>query len=437
MRKTIERLFLDTLDAISLNRVLPERVRRDGSRLAIDDVQIDLVDYDRVMVAAIGKAAYAMAGTLVELLAPWPVTGLAVGPTQRLASIPGIETIRGRHPYPDDGSLRGANALLEAVGKLGERDLLICLLSGGGSSLVECPIDPSITLDDLVAVNRLLVTGGANIVDINIVRRHLSGIKGGRLAAAAAPARQLTLYVSDVPIESPSAVASGPTMPDESTLDDMSAVIERLGIIDRLPESIRHLIDTGQLAETPKPGASFFGNCSWHCVIDNAIAVEQLRERAERLGWRVEVDLSVDDWPLADAATELLARLGVLAARHPDRTTCVVSGGELSCPVRGDGQGGRNSAFALRAAQMIAGSRIAVLSGGTDGIDGNSPAAGATADGSTMARAETAGLSAPEHERDSDAYAFFHALGDDITTGPTGNNVRDLRLLVHDKSDSG
>lgn len=437
MKDTLERLFLDTLDAISLDRVLPGRVRRDGARIAVDDVQIDLSDYDRVMIAAIGKAAYSMAGTLVELLSPWPVTGLAVGPTQHSENIKGIETIRGRHPYPDAGSLRGASALLEKVGTLRERDLLICLLSGGGSSLVECPADRSMTLDDLATVHRLLVTGGANIVDMNVVRKHLSGIKGGRLAAAAAPARQITLYVSDVPIDSPSAVASGPTMPDESTLDDMNAVIERLGIADRLPGSVRRLIDSGRLVETPKPDAAFFGNCSWHCVIDNGKAVEQLRERAERIGWRTDIDLSVDDWPLADAVTHLLGRLRDLAASHPQQTICLVTGGELSCPVLGDGQGGRNSAFVLRAAMEIGGQRVTVLSAGTDGIDGNSPAAGATADGRTLARAKAASLSAVQHERDSDAYGFFHALGDDITTGPTGNNVRDLRLLVHDKSEPG
>ena len=280
-------------------------------------------------------------------------------------------------------------------------------------------------------MHRLLVTGGADIVDVNIVRRHLSGIKGGRLAAAAAPARQVTLYVSDVPADQPAAVASGPTMPDASTLQDVAAIIGRLGICDRLPPSVRQLIEENRLPETPKRGDAAFARSSWHCLLDNAVAVELIGKRAEQLGWLVETDVTVDDWPLADAVDALLARLEALAARYPQRTVCLVSGGELSCPVIGDGRGGRNQAFVLRAAQKIADSGIAVLSAGTDGIDGNSPAAGATADGTTMARAEQAGLSATDHERRSDSYAFFRALGDDITTGPTANNVRDLRLLVY------
>lgn len=432
MRKTLERLFLDTLDAIALERVLPARVRITGSRLVIDEWQVDLDDFERIFIAAIGKAAHPMTGAVVELLGGRPVTGIAVGPTAPSDPIPGIETIRAGHPYPDEGSLRGAGALLDALEALGERDLVIYLLSGGGSSLAECPCDPSVTLDDLAAVHRLLVTGGANIVDMNIVRKHLSGIKGGRLAAAAAPARQMTLYVSDVPIDTPSAIASGPTMPDDSTLDDMTAVIERLGIADRLPDSIKKLVDAKGLLETVKPADPLFADCTWHCLLDNGAAIDQLRQRAERLGWLVEIDLSVDDWPLDRAVDALLGRLRVLAEGHGKQTTCVISGGELSCPVLGDGRGGRNQAFVLRAAQAIAGTPFAVLSAGTDGIDGNSPAAGATADGSTIARAEAAGLSASEYEGASDSYTFFHALGDEISTGPTGNNVRDLRILIHE-----
>ena len=430
MKATLERLFRDMLEEIALERVLPWRVRVSDSQLQIDDEFVDLAAHDRIVVAALGKAACSMTVSLAQLLAPRTLTGIAVGPGVPDTVPAGVEAIRGEHPYPGDGSLRGARALLDLVRPLGERDLVVYLLSGGGSALAECPQNSAVSLEELTELHRLLVTGGADIVEMNVVRKHLSAIKGGRLAAAAAPARQVTLYVSDVPAAHPSAVASGPTMPDESDVAAVQDILGRRGLLEALPDGVRRLVDGNGLDETPKPGDPVFARSSWHCLLDNADALEALHGRACDLGWVVATDCSVDDWPLPDAVDTLLQRLHRLGAANPGRTACVISGGELSCPVTGDGRGGRNQAFVLRAAQRISGTDTAVLSAGTDGIDGNSPAAGAVADGTTVARASSAGLVARDYEIRSDAYGFFERLGDIVMTGPTGNNVRDVRMLV-------
>ena len=310
--------------------------------------------------------------------------------------------------------------------------MFICLLSGGGSAICEQALPANVSLFDLRAFYEVLVTCGANIVEMNVLRKHLSRIKGGRLATAAAPARQLTLYVSDVPPGEPSTVASGPTMPDETTCEDAYATAERLGIVSRFPASIRRCFEQRTLQETPKRGSPEFARSRWICLLDNFAVLASVEAKARAAGWALERDMSVDDQPLQSAARALIDRLVQLTRANPGRTVAVTSGGELSSPVTGDGMGGRNQAFVLCAARMLAarGVRATVLSAGTDGIDGNSPAAGAVADHTTVARAEAHGMAAEDFEQRSDSYRFFKALGDLIVTGPTGNNVRDVRILV-------
>ena len=271
---------------------------------------------------------------------------------------------------------------------------------------------------------------------MNTLRKHLSRLKGGRLAAAAAPARPLTLYVSDVPPGEPSTVASGPTMPDETTCEDAYATAERLGIVSRFPQSIRRSFEERTLQETPKRDSPGFARSRWICLLDNFAVLESVEAKARDAGWAVERDMSVDDQPIETAAGTLIHRLVQLARDNPGRTVAVTSGGELSSPVKGDGMGGRNQAFVLCAARMLAqrGVRATVLSAGTDVIDGNSPAAGAIADHTTISRAEALGMDAADFEQRSDSYRFFEGLGDSIVTGPTGTNVRDLRLLVAEPS---
>ncbi len=406
-------------------------VSRHGPTLRAGATETDLGGARRILVAGIGKAAFPMWQALRPHLPEGKASAVVVAP-EGFEPAPGVRWFSGGHPYPNEHSDAAARHLLRQASLLGPEDLFICLLSGGGSAICEAPLDDVTTLAEMRALFEVLVTCGAGIVDVNIVRKHLSRIKGGRLAEAAFPARQLTLYVSDVPPDAPSSVASGPTMPDSSTCQDAYSQAERHGITARLPARIRARFEDRSLVETPKPGSEVFSKSQWACLSDNAVALESLESRSRRLGWLVERDLSVDDQPVDLAADTLLDRLVRLARANPGRTVAVSTGGELSSPVRGDGMGGRNQAFVLWASRKIAGRgiRATVLSAGTDGIDGNSPAAGAVADQRTVPRALRMGLDPAGFGRRSDSYHFFRDLDDLIMTGPTGNNVRDLRMLV-------
>ncbi len=432
MKERLLRLFLSTLGQISLARVMAASIERRGDTLAAGGQQVDLGAARRIFVAGIGKAARPMCEALLPLLPDRKTSSAVVAPTAAGVPLRGAREFVGGHPYPNRASDESARYVLARARSLGPGDLLICLLSGGGSAICETPLDPSVSLADMQALYEVLVTCGAGIVEVNVIRKHLSRIKGGRLAQAAQPARQLTLYVSDVPPGEPSSVASGPTMPDASTCEDAYRAAEELGVVSRLPAAIRRFFETRTLAETPGPGAPEFARSRWVCLLDNAAALERLECEARGLGWMLERDLGVDDQPLETAAETLLDRLQRLVRDHPGKTVAVTTGGELSSPVRGNGVGGRNQAFVLRAARKLAerGMRATVLSAGTDGIDGNSPAAGAIADECTVPRARALGLDPAEFERRSDSYGFFERLDDLIVTGPTGNNVRDLRMLV-------
>ncbi|MDH3283392.1 MAG: DUF4147 domain-containing protein [Acidobacteriota bacterium] len=430
MKRVLRDLFVSTLEALAPERVVPLRLIRDGGWLQVDARRVRLAGIERIRVLSVGKAAHNLVDATYALLCHENVSGMVVATAPPERPIPGVEVHIGSHPYPDAGSFAAAEAALRFATECTADDLALFLISGGGSSLVEKPISDAIGLEDCRAFYELLVTCGANIVDMNVLRKHLSSIKGGRLALAASPARQVTAYICDVPAEHPSAVASGPTMPDESSVADCRSIVDRLGLRGRLPQSIRDMFDSGAVPETPKPDDPAFARCSWHRLLGTEEALAELASRAGAHGWFVETDMSVDDWPVDDAIDHLLDRLDGLRSAHPGRTVALLTGGELSCPVTGDGRGGRNQVFVLRCATRIAGRNVAVMSAGTDGIDGNSASAGAVADGSTIDRATRLGLDPAECDRRSDSSTFFARLGDDLTTGPTGNNVRDLRVLV-------
>jgi hydroxypyruvate reductase len=274
----------------------------------------------------------------------------------------------------------------------------------------------------------VLVHSGAPIAEINTIRKHLSAVKGGRLARAAFPAHQVSLLVSDVPDSTPDALASGPTMPDSTSVDECYRIAEKHGLLPRLPHSTRELLERHALNETPKSDDQAFYRSRWWPVLSNQSAVEQARVAAETAGFKVHVDNSCDDWNYSAAAEYLLKRLRQLR-KDCDRV-CLISGGEVTVKLENGGIGGRNQQFALACAMKIAGENVTVLSAGTDGIDGNSPATGAVADGATVARANSRGLDVAAALTNFDAYPLFSALGDAIVIGPTGNNLRDLRILL-------
>jgi hydroxypyruvate reductase len=252
-------------------------------------------------------------------------------------------------------------------------------------------------------------------------------VKGGRLAQAAYPAQQVSLLVSDVPDNTPDALASGPTMPDSTTAEECYALATKYGLLEQFPPSVRELFHRRVLAETPKSGDPAFQRSRWWTVSSNAAVLDACKTEAQRQGWAVEIDNSCDDWDYACAADYLLSRLREM--RKKSARACLISGGEVTVRVTNGGTGGRNQQFALACAQKIADQKITVLSAGTDGIDGNSSAAGAVVDGTTISRARAKALDPEDFLKGFDAYPFFDALGDAVVTGPTGNNLRDLRIL--------
>jgi glycerate 2-kinase len=305
---------------------------------------------------------------------------------------------------------------------------VLFLISGGGSSIVEKPADDETSLDDLIKSYRALVHSGAPIAEINTIRKHVSAVKGGRLAQAAFPAQQVSILVSDVPDATPDALASGPSMPDSSSVEDCYRIAEKYELLNQFPTSTRELFERRALDETPKSDDPVFHRSRWWTILSNQSAIEAASTVAERAGFIVHIDNTCDDWDYAKAADYLLATLREL--RKECSPVCLISGGEVTVKVTNGGTGGRNQQFALECAEKISGENVTVLSAGTDGVDGNSPAAGAVADGSTAERARKAGLDVRSALTRFDAYPLFQTLEDVIETGPTGNNLRDLRILL-------
>jgi len=427
MRITARHLFEHALAESKVERAFQRSVLCERGVLRICDDLYDLSSYQRVFVVSIGKAAHTTVNAL-RAQAGEHFEGIIASSVDPGAQLHGFRYFRGGHPTPNAESIRAAEAMLKSVHSLGESSLVIFMLSGGGSSIAEKPTDDGISPDDLIAAYRVLVHSGAPIAEINAIRKHLSAIKGGRLALAAYPAQQVSLLVSDVPDNAPDAVASGPTMPDSTSVEDCYRIAAQHAMSGQFPVSVRGLFQRRALEETPKSDDAAFHRSRWWTVLSNASLVEAAKTEAARRGFMVEVDNSCDDWDYVRAADYLLGRLREL--REKSERVCLISGGEVTVRVTNGGTGGRNQQFALQCARKIPGESVTVLSAGSDGIDGNSSAAGAIVDGTTLARAQACGLDVQAHLTSFNAYPFFEALGDAIVTGPTGNNLRDLRILL-------
>lgn len=427
MRVTARHLFEHALAKSSIDRAFEEHVVCERGVLRVREDLYDLHSYHRVFVVSLGKAAHTMVSAL-EMQAGERFEGIVASSVEPASQIRGFRYFLGGHPTPNHESIRAAEAMLKSLAAQDASSLVIFLLSGGGSAIAEKLIDDEIPLEDLIATYQALVRSGASIAEINAIRKHLSAIKGGRLAQAAHPAHQVSILVSDVPDNTPDALASGPTMPDSTSIQDCDRIAAKHGLLPQFPVPVRELFERHALEETPKSDDPIFHRSRWWMVLSNATLIEAAKAEAERQNFKVEVDNSCDDWDYARAADYLLGRVRELR-KHSERV-CLISGGEVTVKVTNGGTGGRNQQFALACAGKIAGDNITVLSAGTDGIDGNSPAAGAIADGTTIDRARTRGLNAEIHLTDFDAHPFFDALGDAIITGATGNNLRDLRVLL-------
>lgn len=426
MRAAVREIFSTALQNASIDRALSRHVHCERGVLRICEDLFDLSSYGRVFVVSIGKAAHTMV-TALEAQVGARLEGIVASSVEPASRAHGFRYFRGGHPTPSAESIRAAEAILKSLGSMDSRSLVIFMISGGGSSIVEKPIDDEISLDDLVLTYQKLVHSGAPIAEINTIRKHLSAVKGGRLAQAAYPAQQVSILVSDVPDNTPDALASGPTMPDSTSIHDCERIADQYKLIEQFPHSVAELFRQHALEETPKSDDPAFVHARWWTVLSNKVALDEAAAAASRAGFIVEVDNSCDDWDYEKAADYLLGRVRELRNKFP--RVCLLSGGEVTVTVRNGGIGGRNQQFALACAEKIAGEEITVLSAGTDGIDGNSSAAGAVVDGSTLSRVGPASAirNALAH---FDAYPLFDALGDAILTGPSGNNLRDLRILL-------
>jgi hydroxypyruvate reductase len=424
-------IFQETLAAIDIPAVMERKVCVEGSLLHCGDVKVDLRAFSKIRVVAIGKAAHAMLeGLRSTLPSDFKFEGVASAPTRPQRALPGIRYFVGGHPIPNEDSWKAAEAILQLLATSDETTLVFFLLSGGGSALTELPLDSRLTLRDVQQFYRTLVTCGAPIAAMNAVRKHVSAVKGGRLAAAAGRATKITLAVTDVPAGHESALASGPSLPDPTTSADVERVLSEFKMLEHLPAALRLCVEESARRETPKEDDPAFRNAYFVMLMGTDDLFHPAHFCSEAKGFFTCCDNSMDDWAVEQAAEYLLDQLSALQAANPRRPVALIADGEVSSPVTGDGIGGRNSAFVLACVENIVGRRVAVLSAGTDGIDGNSPAAGAVADGETLARAAAAGLDPADAFRRSDAFTFFAALDDAVVTGPTGNNLRDLRILL-------
>jgi hydroxypyruvate reductase len=434
LKQLARQIFHETLAAIDIPATMQRKLRRQGTRFVCGEKTLDLKDFGKIRVVAMGKAAHAMLEGLVLSLAPFVgFEGVVSAPRLPKKAVSGLKYFAAGHPVPNEESWKAAEAILALLKKCDEKTLVFFLLSGGASALVELPLDPKETLEDVRQLHRTLVTCGASIDEINTVRKHLSAVKGGRLAVAAGAATKITLAVSDVPVGKESALASGPTLPDPTTIGDVRQAIKVYSLSEKFPAAVQRWINDGKMPETPKASDEAFRKSYFSLTLGMDDLLHPAHHAAESLGFVTCCDNSTDDWPVEKAAEALLEQLEELRAIHRGHPVALIADGEVSSPVTGEGIGGRNSAFVLACVERIAGKKIAVLSAGTDGIDGNSSGAGAVADGETLRRAKEAGLDPRDSFQRSDAFTFFSKLGDAVLTGPTGNNLRDLRILLAER----
>jgi glycerate 2-kinase len=466
-------IFKGAVKACNIESAFDRRIRFEGNTLhrIIPDgsgpASIDLSSYKRIFVIALGKAAAPMLETLLDRMKRRKgLRGICC--TNQLPKSRNwrIRYFEGGHPVPNEDSFAAARAALALVKKAKKDTLIFFLISGGGSAMFDLPLDPQITLDDTIAFHQVLLGSGAPISEVNTLRKHFSAVKGGRLAIAAPEAAKVSLLLPDVPLRSLDALSSGPTSPDHSTVAEARDLLAKYDLSQKLPPSVRSFFERKDLPESPgnkgwRPpflprmpwteavlarrvtaAASMSGedeafrDSVFEILLSSHDLVENARALAEKAGYFTAVDNSCDDWDYADASRYLLERFHALRAAHP--RLCLISVGEVTVTIdRTPGAGGRNQQFVMACAlelENYPGERLTVLSAGSDGIDGNTQVAGAIADPTTVARAHTFGFHLKSSLAAFDACPMFMALGDAVVTGPTGHNLRDLRLLIAEKA---
>jgi glycerate 2-kinase len=436
LRRHALKIFDAALRAADPVEAVLRHVRVDKSALNAGRRRYRLDAYRSIYVIGAGKASAAMAVAVERLLGKRITGGLINTKYGHVARLRRVQLNECGHPVPDEAGVRGAAGIAEIAAAAGESDLLICLISGGASALAPAPAPP-ITLAEKQETTKLLLRSGANIHEMNAVRKHISSLKGGQLARLASPATVLSLMLSDVIGDDLDVIGSGPTAPDSSTFAIAASLLDKYGIRSTEPTAVRDRIERGvkgEVAETPKPGDPIFDRVQNLVVGSNALAVDAAAVEAKKLGYRPLVLSTFIEGETRDIgrAHAAIAKEIVASGRPVKAPACVISGGETTVTIRGDGLGGRSQEFCLAAAIDLAGLPVdvALLSGGTDGTDGPTDAAGAVAFSDTISRARSLGLDATAYLARNDSYRFFERIGDLIKTGPTNTNVMDIRLIL-------
>ncbi|HTX42114.1 MAG TPA: DUF4147 domain-containing protein [Acidobacteriaceae bacterium] len=440
-------IFDEALRACDIPKAFDRHLHFEGRTLVrhpsprLPPITQPLDGYKQFFTIAFGKAALSMLDALLERLPEKKhLDGVCSAPDIPKKRNRHIRYYAGGHPLPNEDSLAAARASLALLRHAKKDTFIFFLISGGGSAMLELPREKKISLDDTIAFHETLVASGATITEINTVRKYFSAVKGGRLALAAPEATKLSLLLADVPLKDLAAVASSPTLPDYSSLAECAEILDRFHLLEKFPPAVREFFEQlyrNQPAASGAPSdqhkaALAFEHAQFDTLLSNHDFVNAARDHAQTLGYKVVIDNTCDDWDYAEAARYLLARFHELRREH--EKLCLLSSGEVTVKL-GDhpGCGGRNQQFALAAALDLAhyhGESLAVLSAGSDGVDGNSPAAGAVADTTTVARARSYHFDPEVTLARFDACTLFTSLGDSIVTGPTGNNLRDLRILI-------
>jgi hydroxypyruvate reductase len=435
LRQDAMTIFRSALAAVDPEEAVRRHLRIEAEALAVEGRRYDLDGCDRVLVVGAGKAVAPMAKALEDLLGDRIAAGLLVIKDGHGLPLRKIRIQEASHPVPDERGVEGTLEILKLLEGARERDLVICLISGGGSALLIAPSE-AIGLADKQATTKNLLACGATIHEINTIRKHLSRAKGGQLARAAHPATVLSLILSDVVGDDLDVIGSGPTVPDRSSFQDTLEILKRYEIWNQIPDSVRQRVILGvkgALAETPKPGDPAFERCAQVLVGSCLRALTAAARTAERLGYQSLILSSKVEGEAREVAKAFSA-IGkeILSSGQPVQPrACVLIGGETTVTLQGDGRGGRNQEFVLAGAIALDGvAPIVLLAGGTDGTDGTTDAAGAVADGHTVRRAREMGIDPHAFLRRSDSYHFFKPLNDLIITGPTRTNVMDVYMLL-------
>ena len=428
-------IFEAGLEAADPMVSIPRHLRVDGQILYAGRGVYDLTNYKNLYVIGAGKAAAKMALAVEELLGERISGGIVIVKRGHTVPLRKLEIVEAGHPIPDQTGVNATETIVGLLRRTLKTDLILCLISGGASALLACP-GAGLSLQDKQQTTQTLLNCGAKIHEINAIRKHISKVKGGRLAKLAYPATVVSLMLSDVIGDSVDIIGSGPTAPDSSTFSDCLSIIERYGVGEMIPGAVRRFLQkgaAGEAAETPKSADPIFDKVQNLIVGNNQSALSAAKERAGALGYHALVlSSSVEGEAKTVAIDHAAMAKDILAGRgRVHRPACIISGGETTVTIEGDGLGGRNQEFALAVAVEIDGVEgVVALSGGTDGTDGLTEAAGAIVDGTTLQRAREEGLDARDYLRRNDSYSLLRTVGDLLVTGPTLTNVMDLQLVL-------